>query len=68
MTSMVMLEITMEVNVNIDLPLKGRAQAWLGHSTFLAPLGTLRHFRKLLESFTFRHRETLFIWTLGEIH
>ena len=31
MTSMMMLEITMEVSVNNDLPLKGRAQAWLGH-------------------------------------
>ena len=61
-TSMMMLEITMEVSVNIDLPLKGRAQAWLGHSTFLALLDT---FGKLLESFTFRHWETLFIWTLG---
>ena len=28
MTSMVMLEITMEVSENIDLPLKGKAQAW----------------------------------------
>ena len=63
MTSMMMLEITMEVSVNIDLPLKGRAQAWLGHF-----LGTLGHFWELLESFTFWHRETLFIWTLGEIH
>ena len=27
MTSMMMLEITMEVSVNIELPLKGRAQA-----------------------------------------
>ena len=32
MTSMMMLSITMEVRVNIDLPLKGRPQAWLGHS------------------------------------
>ena len=41
MTSMMMLEITMEVSVNIGLPLKGRAQAWLG-------LGTLGHFWKVL--------------------
>ena len=48
MTSMMMLEITMEVSVNIGLPLKGRAQAWLGHSwTLLETLWTL------LESFTF---------------
>ena len=52
---MMMLEITMEVSVNIDLPLKGRAQAWLGHSWAL--LGTLGHFWELLESFTFRHRD-----------
>ena len=39
MTSMVMLEITMEVSVNIELPLKGRAQAWLGLS-LLGLLGT----------------------------
>ena len=37
MTSMVMLGITMEVSVNIGLPLKGRTQAWLGH--FWALLG-----------------------------
>ena len=66
MTSMMILEITMEVSVNIDLPLKGRAQAWLGHTWAL--LRTLGHFWALLESFTFRHREALFIWTLGEIH
>ena len=30
MTSMMMLEITMEVSENIGLPLKSRAQAWLG--------------------------------------
>ena len=66
MTSMMMLEITMEVSVNIDWPLKGRAQAWLGHSWAL--FGTLGHFWELLESFTFRHRETSFIWTLGKIH
>ena len=46
MTSMMMLDITMEVSVNIGLPLKGRTQAWLGHSWAL--LG-------ILESFTFRH-------------
>ena len=50
MTSMTMLDITMEVSVNIGLPLKGRTQAWLGNS-----LGTLGHFWALLESFTFRH-------------
>ena len=31
MTSMMMQNITIEVSVNIDLPLKGRPQAWLGH-------------------------------------
>ena len=42
MTSMMMLEITMEVSVNIGLPLKGRAQAWLGHSwTLLETLWAL---------------------------
>ena len=45
MTSMMMLEITMEVSVNIDLPLKGRAQAWLG----LSLLGTFRHSLDLLD-------------------
>ena len=45
MTSMMMLEITMEVSVNIDLPLKGRAQAWLG----LSLLRTFRHFLDLLD-------------------
>ena len=45
MTSMMMLEITMEVSVNNDLPLKGRAQAWLG----LSLLGTLRHFFDLVD-------------------
>ena len=46
MTSVVMLEITMEVSVNIGLTLKGRAQAWLGHSWTL--LETLGHSWKLL--------------------
>ena len=32
MTFMMMLSITIEVSVNIELPLKGRPQAWLGHS------------------------------------
>ena len=50
MTSMVMLNITMEVSVNIGLPLKGRAQAWLGH----LPL-----------DFSWALLETLFIWTLA---
>ena len=45
MTSMVMLEITMEVSVNNDLTLKGRAQAWLG----LSLLGTFRHILDLVE-------------------
>ena len=40
MTSMVMLSITIEVSVNSELPLKGRAQAWLG--------GTLQHFKTLI--------------------
>ena len=47
MTSMMMLDITIEVSVNIGLPLKGRTQAWLGHF--------FGHFWALLESFTFRH-------------
>ena len=38
MTSMMMLEITKEVSVNNDLPLKGRAQAWLGHPDPPLPL------------------------------
>ena len=45
MTSMMMLEITMEVSVNIELPLKGRAQAWLG----LSLSGTFRHILDLVE-------------------
>ena len=49
MTSMMMLEITMEVSVNIGLPLKGRTQAWLGQP-FLGTSGTstLGHSWKLL--------------------
>ena len=45
MTSMMMLSITIEVSVNIELPLKGRPQAWLGHLwaflALLTSLGTL---------------------------
>ena len=32
MTYMMMLDITIEVRENKALPLKGRTQAWLGHS------------------------------------
>ena len=42
---MMMLEITMEVSVSIDLTLKGRAQAWLG----LSLLGTFRDCLDLLD-------------------
>ena len=35
----------MEVSENIELPLKGRAQAWLG----LSLLGTFRHILNLIE-------------------
>ena len=42
MTSMVMLSNTIEVSINIGLPLKGRAQVWLGHFwTLLGTLGNL---------------------------
>ena len=41
-----MLDITIEVSVNIGLPLKDRTQAWLGHSWAL--LGTSGHFWKAL--------------------
>ena len=34
MTSMMMLSITIEVSVNNKPPLKGRPQAWLGHSSW----------------------------------
>ena len=34
MTSMMMLDITMEVRINKSLPLKCRPQAWLGHYYF----------------------------------
>ena len=64
MTSMMMLEITMEVSVNTDLPLKGRAQAWLGLSLSWTHLSTFRPFRLLRTLGTFRHWETLSIWTL----
>ena len=47
MTSMMMLDTTMEVSVSKELPLKGRPQAWLGHF--------FEHFWALLESFTFGH-------------
>ena len=45
MNSVMMLSITIEFSVNIKLPLKGRPQAWLGHSwalldTLLGILGT----------------------------
>ena len=43
MTSMMMLDITIEVSVNTGLPLKGRTQAWLGHF-----LGTSGHYWKPL--------------------
>ena len=43
MISMMMLDITIEVSVNIGLPLKGRTQSWLGHF-----LGTSGHFWKPL--------------------
>ena len=46
MTSMMMLSVTIEVSVNIGLPLKGRTQAWLGH--FWALLETFRHFEEAL--------------------
>ena len=56
MTSMMMLEITMEVSVNNDLPLKGRAQAWLGRPDPPLPLfglsltlGTFRHILDLVK-------------------
>ena len=42
MTSMMMLDITIEVRENKALPLKGRTQTWL------------EHFWALLETFTFR--------------
>ena len=52
MTSMMMLEITMEVSINTDRPLKGRAQAWLGHLLDIWKLSghllDFRHFWKLL--------------------
>ena len=52
MTSMMVLSITIEVSVNIELPLKGRPQAWLGHSWALfrpfRHLGNLGTFGKPL--------------------
>ena len=45
MTSMMIVEITMEVSVNTDLPLKGRAQAWGLYAWAL----TLRNFRHILD-------------------
>ena len=43
---MMMLSITIEVSVNIRLPLKGRTKAWLGH--FWALLETFRHLGEAL--------------------
>ena len=54
MTSMVMMDIIMEVSVNKALPLKGRTQAWLGH--FWALLDT---------SSTFRLRKTFALLDFG---
>ena len=40
MTSMLMLDITMEVSINKSLPIKGKTQAKLGHSwSFLGTFG-----------------------------
>ena len=52
-----MLSITIEVSVNIELPLKGRAQAWLGHSW-----GTLGHFWTL-----FRHFRKALLLGIGKL-
>ena len=41
MTSVMMLDITMEVSINKSLPIKGRPQAQLGHSLSWALSGTL---------------------------
>ena len=42
MTSMMMLDITMEVSTNKSLPIKGKTQAKLGHSHFfLVTFGNL---------------------------
>ena len=38
---MMMLDITIEVSVNIGLPLKGRTQAWFGHFWKALLLGIL---------------------------
>ena len=45
MTSMMMLDITIEVSISKELPSKGRTQAWLGH--FWAHLSTFT-FRLIL--------------------
>ena len=42
MSSMMMLDITMEASINKSLPIKGKTQAKLGHSWAL--LETLGHF------------------------
>ena len=61
MTSMMMLDITIEVSVNIGLPLKGRTQAWLGH--FLGTSGTSL-FGYIFGIFIQKLWETLLFWTL----
>ena len=62
MTSMMMLDITIEVSVNIGLPLTGRTQAWLGH--FLGTSGTSL-FGYIFGIFMQKLWETLLFWTWG---
>ena len=54
MTSMMILHITIEVSVNKELPLKGRAQARLGHSWAHLSTFTFRHIW-LLGNFALLH-------------
>ena len=61
MTSMMMLDFTMEVSINKSLPTKDKTQAKLGHSQAL--LETLGHWYSI--HFGIGFDKTLLFWNLG---
>ena len=62
MTSMMMLDITIEVSINKLPPIKGKTQAKLGHPW--ASLGTICTLG-IADTFWLQLWETLLFWTLG---
>ena len=66
MTSMMMLDITMEVSINKSLPIKGKTQAKLGHSwSFLGTFGNSWTLFGILDILALALGKTLLFWTLG---